>query len=78
MPGQTHFTETQVGAMIAEAIAKERERCAKIADEQAQSCSDGATDAGEIWVANRIAKAIREICLKCNSIRAGNQEHAPL
>lgn len=35
MPNEMHFTETMVAAMVAEAIAKERERCAKVADEWA-------------------------------------------
>ncbi len=45
-------------AAINEAVLRERERCAKIADEQAQACSAD-SDAGEIWVANRIATLIR-------------------
>lgn len=57
---EMHFTETMVATMVAQAVINERERCAKIADDQAQACSDGATDAGEIWVASRIAKTIRE------------------
>jgi hypothetical protein len=44
---------------VAEMRNEVLEEAARVAEDQAQACSDGASDAGEIWVASKIAERIR-------------------
>ncbi len=57
---QMHFTETQVGQLVARAVAEERERCARIASNGCLVPPDGGSPTeDEVQMCNDIAAAIR-------------------